>query len=163
MQKCQEVFATLDYLQTEAFLKPTQTSNMELFPKIVIGWKPLTISAKNCSTRFLIRPCLMMYFESCQSFSRHPANIYLFKVDVDVFLVFLLLTLNIFHTFFYSVSIVDFEQVNVSWLYIMFWLFLAAGKNHWHSTQCLWEWEGAVKMKKRVENCGWCWRKDKLK
>ena len=35
--------------------------------------------------------------------------------DVNaVVLVFLLLTLNIFHTFF-SVSIVDFEQANVSW------------------------------------------------
>ena len=34
----------------------------------------------------------------------------------DVVLVFLLLTLNIFHTFF-SVSYVDFEQVNfVSWV-----------------------------------------------
>ena len=33
---------------------------------------------------------------------------------MDVGLVFLLLTLNIFHTFFY-VSIVDIEQVNVSW------------------------------------------------
>ena len=35
---------------------------------------------------------------------------------IDVVLVFLLLTLKIFHTFF-SVSIVDFEQVNVSWVY----------------------------------------------
>ena len=36
-------------------------------------------------------------------------------VDVDdVVLVFLLLILNIFHTFF-SVSIVDFEQVNACW------------------------------------------------
>ena len=35
--------------------------------------------------------------------------------DVNgVVLVFLLLTLNIFHTFF-SISIVEFEQVNVSW------------------------------------------------
>ena len=33
---------------------------------------------------------------------------------IDVVLVFLLLTLNIFHAFF-SVSSVDFEQVNVSW------------------------------------------------
>ena len=32
----------------------------------------------------------------------------------DVVLVLLLLTLNIFYTFF-SVSILDFEQVNVSW------------------------------------------------
>ena len=40
------------------------------------------------------------------------ANIYLFKAS-DVVLVFLLLTLNIFHTFF-SVYIVDFEQANVS-------------------------------------------------
>ena len=37
----------------------------------------------------------------------------MFKV-IDVVLVCLLLTLNIFQTFFY-VSIVDFEQVNVSW------------------------------------------------
>ena len=55
-----------------------------------------------------------------------PANIYLFKVTIktlekgvkhvdDVVLLFLLLTLNIFHTFFSGVSIVDFEQVNVSW------------------------------------------------
>ena len=40
------------------------------------------------------------------------ANIYLFKAS-DVVLVFLLLNLNILHTFF-SVSFVDFEQVNVS-------------------------------------------------
>ena len=33
---------------------------------------------------------------------------------IDVVLVFLLLTLNIFHAFF-RVSSVDFEQVNVSW------------------------------------------------
>ena len=40
----------------------------------------------------------------------------MFKADnknTNVVLVFLLLTLNIFHTFF-SVYIVDFEQVNVS-------------------------------------------------
>ena len=37
----------------------------------------------------------------------------MFKV-IDVVLVCLSLTLNIFQTFFY-VSIVDFEQVNVSW------------------------------------------------
>ena len=35
--------------------------------------------------------------------------------DNDVVLVFLLSTLNVFHTFFFSVSIVDFEQVNISW------------------------------------------------
>ena len=65
-----------------------------------------------------------------------PANLYLFKVKnkntrkrceiclkltikhqndvIDVNLAFLLLTLNIFPTFS-SVSIVDFEQVNVNW------------------------------------------------
>ena len=55
------------------------------------------------------------------------ANIYLFKVNkknptrmaLDVSLIFLLLTLNIFHTF-YSVSIVGFEQVNVSWDVLFF-------------------------------------------
>ena len=62
-----------------------------------------------------------------------PTNIYLFKVKnsanyvqrqqekyqnvIDVVLVFLVLTLNIFHNFF-SVSIVDFEQVNASWGYV---------------------------------------------
>ena len=40
------------------------------------------------------------------------ANIYLFKAS-DIVLLFLLLTLNIFHTFF-RISIVDFEQVNIS-------------------------------------------------
>ena len=66
-----------------------------------------------------------------------PANIYLFKVNnrsvrqrceicftltiktpehvSDVVLVFLLLTLNIFHTYF-NVYIVVFEQVNVIWV-----------------------------------------------
>ena len=57
------------------------------------------------------------------------ANIYLHNINnrklekdvkhqndvIDVVLVFLLLTLNIFHIFFY-VSIVGFEQVNVSWV-----------------------------------------------
>ena len=33
----------------------------------------------------------------------------------DIVLVFLLLTLNVFHSFF-SASIVDFEQVNVCWV-----------------------------------------------
>ena len=36
------------------------------------------------------------------------------KVFTDVVLVFLLIILKIFHTFF-STSIVKFEQVNVSW------------------------------------------------
>ena len=34
---------------------------------------------------------------------------------IDVVLVFLILPLNIFHTIFYF-SIVEFEQVNVSWV-----------------------------------------------
>ena len=33
----------------------------------------------------------------------------------DIVVVFLLLTLNVFHTFF-SVSIVDFEQVSICWV-----------------------------------------------
>ena len=40
------------------------------------------------------------------------------KNDVsEIVLVFLFITLNIFHTFFLisSVSVVEFEQVNVSW------------------------------------------------
>ena len=49
-------------------------------------------------------------FEICSKLTIKHQN------DVnDIVLVFLLLTLNIFH-FFFSVSIVDFEQVNVSWL-----------------------------------------------
>ena len=66
----------------------------------------------------------------------NSANIYSFKVSnrktrkrceitskltiktpehfIDVVQVFLLITLDIFHTFF-SASIVDFEQVNVNW------------------------------------------------
>ena len=41
-------------------------------------------------------------------------------------LVFLLLTLNIFRTFFYNVSIVDFEQVNLSWVHACWWSILYA-------------------------------------
>ena len=44
---------------------------------------------------------------------------------IGIVLVFCLLTLNIFHTFSYGVSIVDFEQVNINWLvkyYIQFLL-----------------------------------------
>ena len=45
------------------------------------------------------------------------------------FLVFLLLTLNIFHIIFSIVSIVDFEQVNVSWVLV------------WYCVSChLWRW-----------------------
>ena len=49
----------------------------------------------------------------------HPANIYLFKIKIEMFKVKkkdtrATLTLNIFHIFF-SVSFVDFEQVNVCW------------------------------------------------
>ena len=44
----------------------------------------------------------------------------MFKVSnknvIDVILVFLLLTLNICHTFF-SVSVIYFEQANVSWVF----------------------------------------------
>ena len=39
-------------------------------------------------------------------------------IKIDVVLVFLLLTLNIFHTFF-GVPIVDFEQVTVSWVMML--------------------------------------------
>ena len=61
---------------------------------------------------------------------RFPASIFLFKMNNKkvrktslyskltikiIVLVFLLLALNIFHTFF-SVSIVEFEQVNVCWV-----------------------------------------------
>ena len=38
------------------------------------------------------------------------------KDTSDVVLVSLLLTLNIFHTFFFSVSIVNFVQVNAGWV-----------------------------------------------
>ena len=42
-------------------------------------------------------------------------------IDFFIVLVFLLLTLNIFHTFvFLCVSFVDFEKVNVSWESILF-------------------------------------------
>ena len=70
--------------------------------------------------------CMENKFEK----SHLPANIYLFKVNNrhsrkrnkicswrhhDVVLVFSLLTFNIFHTFS-TVSIADFEQVDVSWV-----------------------------------------------
>ena len=40
------------------------------------------------------------------------------RTTLDVILVFLLLTLNIFHTFF-NVSIVNFELVNVNWVHFI--------------------------------------------
>ena len=40
------------------------------------------------------------------------------KTQNDVVLVFLLLIFNIFHTFF-SVSIVDFKQKNISWVTVI--------------------------------------------
>ena len=39
---------------------------------------------------------------------------FLAKASLDVVVVFLLLTLNMFHTFS-GVCVVDFEQVNVTW------------------------------------------------
>ena len=45
-------------------------------------------------------------------------------IPVDVVLMFLLLILNIFYTFFYA-SIVNFEQVDVSWV-----------KIDWHQHKC---------------------------
>ena len=83
--------------------------------------------------RILINPC---EFRSNQFNKRIPADIYLFKVNYrstrkrceicpkltkkqqndvrDVIFLFWLLTLNIFH-FFSGVSIIDSEQINVSW------------------------------------------------
>ena len=61
----------------------------------------------------------------------YPANIYLFKLNYrntrkslvfDVVLL-LLLTLNIFHMFS-TVSIIGFEQVNVSWVTVLLLLLL---------------------------------------
>ena len=71
-------------------------------------------------TTSLTNLCFNKKFElekksSCKSISKSihvdTANIYLF-IASDVAVVFSLLTLNIFHTFF-RVSVVDFEQVNV--------------------------------------------------
>ena len=45
---------------------------------------------------------------------------------IDVVLVFLLLTSNIFRTFS-SVSIVDFEQVNVSWVTMLHFISMHSG------------------------------------
>ena len=47
--------------------------------------------------------------------NRHTCAYQGVKNVSDVILVFLLLTLNIFHTFS-SISIVDFERINVSWV-----------------------------------------------
>ena len=58
----------------------------------------------SCSIETLEKKC-----EICSKLTiKHQNNV------IDVILMFLLLTMNIFHTFS-SVSIVDFEQVNVSW------------------------------------------------
>ena len=64
----------------------------------------LTFTCSNLTTEILER--YVKYVQSRQQKHRKNVN--------DVVLVFLLLTLNIFHTF--KVSIVDFEKVNVSWM-----------------------------------------------
>ena len=55
---------------------------------------------------------------------------------IDVVLVLLLLTLNIFHTFF-SVFIVEFEQVNLSWdcTCLEIWMALKNYSNGWKRFQ----------------------------
>ena len=60
-------------------------------------------------------------YEGRTGFHRKNAitNIHLFRINnrkTGVVLVFLLLTLSIFHTPFCNVSIVKFEQVNVKWV-----------------------------------------------
>ena len=87
--------------------------------KKVVNKKALNIKRKYC--------CEMVKNQEITSLQ---ANIYLFKVNNrntrkkvwnvqsyvnDVVLMFLLLTLTIFHTFFSSVSIVQSKQVNVFW------------------------------------------------
>ena len=52
-------------------------------------------------------------FDTIIKLNKCPTNIYWFKVDNSS-----PLTLNIFYTF-YSVSIVDFEQENVSWVCLL--------------------------------------------
>ena len=51
--------------------------------------------------------------------NRFPANIYLFKVNNRNISVFLLLIFNIFYAFS-SISIVNFQQINVSQV-VSFW------------------------------------------
>ena len=61
----------------------------------------------------------------------------MFKADnknTNVVLVFLLLTLNIFHTFF-SVSIVDFEQIIISWAF-----FNTTESIIFEDFLCIWRW-----------------------
>ena len=40
-------FASLTILKAEAYSEPSQTYKMDLFAKIVIGFQPFTIFAKN--------------------------------------------------------------------------------------------------------------------
>ena len=40
--------STCEQVIPEAYSEPTGTSKMELFAKIVKGWKPLLFFAKNC-------------------------------------------------------------------------------------------------------------------
>ena len=77
-------------------------------------FSPISVLTKKMSRRKK-----SLYKIISKSIHVDTANIYLFKVS-DVVLVFLLLTLNIFHTFS-SASMVDFEKVKVNWegIYIL--------------------------------------------
>ena len=89
------------------------------------SWIKIELIKIKASRKLVITAQYVFYYVSLKYYR---ASIYLFKVNNrsnrktkkyetcpnDV-LVFLLLTLNIFHTF-HVVSVIDFEQANVSWL-----------------------------------------------
>ena len=71
----------------------------------------IKLQAKTCN---FIRKETQTQMFSCE-FCKNFKNTFFHRTHYDVVLLFLLLTLNIFYTFFSRVSVVDFEQLNVSW------------------------------------------------
>ena len=89
-------------------LEISQISQENAFARVSFLIK---LQAKTCN---FIRKETQAQMFSCE-FCKNFKNTFFHRTHYDVVLLFLLLTLNIFCTFFSRVSVVDFEQLNVSW------------------------------------------------
>ena len=69
---------TLPLMQLQTFSEPSGTSKMELFAKIINGYKPLTISAK--SSILEVRVSLHPSFQELYTWSAHRMQV-LFQIN----------------------------------------------------------------------------------
>ena len=77
----------------------------------------LEIPTHMISQGFTVISSTYFYYSVVEVFEDNPANIHLVKVDKKTLYkgMFLLLTFKIFHIFLQR-FVVDFEQINVSWV-----------------------------------------------